>query len=119
VKRLPLIACCAPIARPTLSDAEAIDLEQVLKALADRNRVKMLNMLIGAGGQAVCVCEFQDSLGLKQSTASYHLKQLVDAGLVARERRGTFSYFQVQPDALDRIADIFRAEQPPALSATA
>ena len=106
MKKLPLVACCQPLTRPSLSEPEAADLEQVFKALADRNRVLMLNMLI-RGGDAVCVCDFQDALDLKQSTASYHLKQLVDAGLVARERRGTFSYYTLEPGALERVAGVF------------
>jgi ArsR family transcriptional regulator, arsenate/arsenite/antimonite-responsive transcriptional repressor len=110
VKTLPLAACCAPLARPSLTDGEAADLERVFKALADRNRVKMLNM-IAACDDAVCVCDLQDALELKQSTASYHLKQLTEAGLLVRERRGTFSYYRLEPTALERIADIFRAER--------
>jgi ArsR family transcriptional regulator len=107
VKTLPLIACCTPLAAPTLSDDEAADLEQVFQAIADRNRVLMLHMLNAAKGDAVCVCDFQAALELKQSTASYHLKQLVDAGLVARERRGTFSYYRLEPAALRRVASLF------------
>ena len=43
--------------------------------------VETANRLLAAGGDAVCVCDFQDALALKQPTVSYHLKQLVDAGL--------------------------------------
>ena len=35
---------------------------------------------------------------------SYHLKQLADAGVVARERRGRFSYDALVDGALDQIA---------------
>jgi ArsR family transcriptional regulator len=101
---LSLVDCCAPITRPTLSEPEALDLERVFKALADRHRVRMVNMLAGADDDAVCVCVFCDELGLKQPTASYHLKQLVDAGLLEREPRGTFSYYRLAAGALDRIA---------------
>src|SRR4051794_31840657 len=78
VTALPVIQCCAPLGAPGLSEDEADELERVFKALADRHRVKILNRLLGAGGEAVCVCEFEDLLGLKQSTVSYHLKQLLD-----------------------------------------
>lgn len=99
---------CRPIARPTLSDAEAADLERVFQALADRHRVKMLNLLVRAG-EDVCVCDFQAVLGLKQATASYHLRQLVDAGLVERRPRGTFSYYRLVPGAFERIAALLEA----------
>lgn len=104
---LPL-AACTPMARATLSDPEAAALERVFQALADRHRVKMLNILARAG-EDVCVCDFQAVLGLKQATASYHLRQLVDAGLVERRRRGTFSYYRLVPGAFERVAALLGA----------
>jgi len=112
----PVIQCCAPLAAPRLSEDEAQELERVFKALADRHRVKILNRLLSAGGEAVCVCEFEDMLGLKQPTVSYHLKQLLDAGIIARERRGKFAYFSVTPGALERVGDLL-AVPAPALAA--
>jgi ArsR family transcriptional regulator len=100
---LPAVQCCAPLAGPALSDGEALELERVFKALADRHRVKILNMLLGARGEAVCVCEFQDALGLKQPTTSYHLKLLLDAGIIAREKRGAYAYFSLAPGALEAV----------------
>ena len=75
----------------------------MFKALADRHRVKILNRLLSAGGEAVCVCDFEDLLELKQPTVSYHLKQLLDAGIVEREKRGSFAYFSLSPGALQRV----------------
>jgi ArsR family transcriptional regulator len=100
------VACCAPLGADLLSDDQAVELEQVFKALADRHRVKILNRLLAAGGEAVCVCDFQDLLGMKQATVSYHLKQLLDAGILDREKRGAFAYFSVTPGALERIRDL-------------
>jgi ArsR family transcriptional regulator len=105
-KVLPLVACCTPIARPTLSDAQAVELETLFKALADRHRVKILNMLAQAGGEAICVCDFTEPLGLKQPTVSYHLKLLTDTGLLQREKRGSFAYFRLADGALDRLGDV-------------
>jgi ArsR family transcriptional regulator len=107
---LPVIQCCAPLGGPALSDEEAATLEQVFKALADRHRVKILNHLLAAGGDAVCVCDFEALLGLKQPTVSYHLKQLLNAGIVTREKRGSFAYFALAPDALERVRSLL--EQP-------
>ena len=101
---LPLVQCCAPLGESRLSDSEAADLERVFKALADRHRLKIVNRLLSAGGEAVCVCDFEDLLGLKQPTISYHLKQLRDAGLVTREQRGSFAYFSVADGALERVS---------------
>jgi len=103
---LPLIQCCAPLGGPALSDAEADELETVFKALADRHRVKILNRLLAAGGEAVCVCDLQDLLGLKQPSVSYHLKQLLEAGIVEREKRGSFAYFSLAEGALERVRSL-------------
>jgi len=109
---LPVIQCCAPLAGPALTDAEADELETVFKALADRHRVKILNRLLSAGGEAVCVCEFEELLGLKQPTVSYHLKQLLNAGIVTREKRGSFAYFSLSDGALERIRDLLVVAEP-------
>ena len=76
--------------------------------LADRQRIKILNLLASADEDAVCVCELVPALGLKQPTVSYHLKQLAQAGLVERERRGTFAYYRLVPGALERIGAVLR-----------
>ena len=98
-----MISCCTPLAGATLSDGEAAELERLFRVLGDRHRVKILNVLMRAAGQAVCVCEFTDRLDLAQPTVSYHLKQLTDAGLLEREKRGTFAYFRVRPAAMERL----------------
>jgi len=103
MKRLPTINCCTPLAGSSLSEPDAIELERLFRVLADRNRLKILNILLRAGGEAVCVCEFTDHLDLSQPTVSYHLKQLREAGLLDREKRGTFAYFRVRGDAMERL----------------
>jgi len=103
MKGLPTIQCCAPLAGAALSDDDANELERLFRVLGDRHRLKILNILLRAGGQPVCVCEFMDTLGLAQPTVSYHLKLLVEAGLLHREKRGTFAYFSVKPEAMERL----------------
>jgi ArsR family transcriptional regulator len=104
---LPVIECCTPLAGSSLSDARAVELERVLKALADRHRLRIVNLLLRAGGEPVCVCEVQPLLGLSQGTVSYHLKQLVEAGVIEREGRGTYSYFSLVPGALGALREVF------------
>jgi ArsR family transcriptional regulator len=108
VETRAVIDCCAPVAGPVLSDSEAGELERLFSVLADRQRIKILNLLTSADGDSVCVCELVPALGLKQPTVSYHLKQLAQAGLVERERRGTFAYYRLVPGALERIAAVLR-----------
>jgi ArsR family transcriptional regulator, arsenate/arsenite/antimonite-responsive transcriptional repressor len=100
---LPLVQCCAPLGESALSDDEAAQLERMFKALADRHRVKILNRLLSAREEAVCVCDFEELLDLKQPTVSYHLKQLLNAGIVEREKRGSYAYFSLAPGALERV----------------
>jgi ArsR family transcriptional regulator, arsenate/arsenite/antimonite-responsive transcriptional repressor len=78
-----------------------------MKALADRHRLRIVNLLLRAGGEPVCVCEVQPLVGLSQGTVSYHLKQLVEAGVIEREGRGTYSYFNLVPGALEALREIF------------
>ncbi len=104
---LPTIECCTPLAGSSLADGRAAELEAVIKALADRHRLRIVNLLLRAGGEPVCVCEVQPLLGLSQGTVSHHLKQLVEAGIVARETRGTYSYFSLVPGALDSVREVF------------
>jgi ArsR family transcriptional regulator len=114
---LPLVQCCAPLGEPALTDREAKELETVFKALADRHRVKILNQLIAAGGAAICVCDFEAMLDLKQSTVSYHLKQLLDAGIVSREKRGSYAHFSLVPDALPRVCGLLGYSVPASAAA--
>jgi ArsR family transcriptional regulator, arsenate/arsenite/antimonite-responsive transcriptional repressor len=109
---LPTIECCTPLAGSSLGEERAAELEVVLKAVADRHRLRIVNLLLRAQGEAVCVCEIQPLLGLSQGTVSHHLKQLVEAGILAREARGTYSYFTLVPGALDSVREVFAAPAP-------
>jgi ArsR family transcriptional regulator len=107
VTQLPAIDCCTPLAGASLSAERAVEIETVVKALADRHRLRIVNLLLRAEGEPVCVCEVRPLLDLSQATTSHHLKQLVDAGLVGRERRGTYSYFSLVPGALESVREVF------------
>jgi ArsR family transcriptional regulator len=105
VHRLP-VDCCTPVAGSSLGNDEALELERLLRSLADRHRLRILNMLVRAAGEPICVCEFTAELELPQQNVSYHLKQLVDAGVIVRERHGRYSYYALVEDALDHIAEL-------------
>lgn len=105
-----LVGCCSPLVRPQFADDEAVELEQLFQALADRNRLKVLNMLAQTDGDAICVCDFQDALGLKQPAVSYHLKQLVDAGVILREQRGRFAFYSLRAGVLDQVAELLKPQ---------
>jgi ArsR family transcriptional regulator len=98
--------CCAPLLREPLSPEQAADLAQILKALADPTRLRLVSMVAAREGGEACVCELTDPLGLTQPTISHHLKVLVDAGILSRDKRGKWAYYAIVPAALDALADI-------------
>jgi ArsR family transcriptional regulator len=89
---------------------DAMSAEQLaatFKALADPTRVSIINRL--AGGDACCVCDLTDVFELSQPTVSHHLRILREAGLVQAERRGTWAYYRLVPEAIDRVRGVFDA----------
>ena len=103
VARMEPVACCGPLAGPTLSVEQAQATADVFKALADPARVRILNVL-ATSGEPVCVCHLIEPLGLSQPTVSHHLKKLTDAGLLEREQRGKWAYFSLKPEAAEKLA---------------
>jgi ArsR family transcriptional regulator len=103
-------ACCAPLAATGMSEEEAETTARVFKALGDPHRVRIVNLLANVPGPA-CVCDLTPELGVSQPTVSFHLKKLVQAGLLDREQRGVWAYYQVNREALARLATIFRLEE--------
>jgi DNA-binding transcriptional ArsR family regulator len=76
----------------------------LLKAIADPYRLTILATL-AASPDEVCVCEFTEALPLNQPTVSHHLRILREAELVTCERRGTWVYYRLAPDARSRVND--------------
>ncbi|MBJ2122458.1 winged helix-turn-helix transcriptional regulator [Arthrobacter sp. MSA 4-2] len=97
-------AACNPAGPPALDAAQAKEQAVVFKALADPNRLRLLSIIKTAPTGTVCVCDLTDPLNLTQPTVSHHLKVLLDAGLLQREKRGIWAYFSLTPGALDHIA---------------
>lgn len=101
------VLCCSPLAAPKLNDDQANATATLFKALADPNRVRIVNLLSTAD-EPVCVCDITGYLGLSQSTVSFHLKKLVSSGLVIREQRGTWGFYSIEPKALTTLTDVVR-----------
>ena len=101
--------CCSPIGATAMSDDDAETTAAVFKALSDPGRVRILNLLANADGP-VCVCDLTPELGLSQPTVSFHLKKLVQAGLLEREQRGVWAFYTVNREVLGRLGRIFELE---------
>lgn len=98
------LACCNPADGALLDPAVADDLAVGFKALGDPHRVAVVDLLLRAA-EPVCVVDIEGHLPLAQSTVSYHLKFLVDAGVLDRERRGRWMYYTVRPRRLSQLQE--------------
>ena len=99
-------SCCAPAGMPVLGAEEAKRKALVFKALADPNRLRLISIVKGADAGEACVCDLTEPLDLGQPTVSHHLKILVDAGLLHREKRGTWAYYSLVPGAIEQTAGL-------------
>lgn len=68
---------------------------EVLKALADETRLRMVSLLLEAG--ELCACEIEETLQVNQSNASRHLAKLRTAGIIAARRSGHWVHFSLVP----------------------
>lgn len=107
---LPLVIsepdCCAPLTVELMSVEVAEQIARTLKAVAEPTRLRLLSLIAAHDGAEACVCDLTEPVGLSQPTVSHHLKVLVDAGLLTREKRGVWAYYAVVPAALDTLASV-------------
>lgn len=94
--------CCesAPLLAEPLSAEAAAELAVKLKALADPVRLQLFSAIASRAGGESCVCDISGGLAVSQPTISHHLKVLRDAGLLTSERRGSWVYYAVAPEAV-------------------
>jgi ArsR family transcriptional regulator len=76
----------------------------LLQAAADPTRLSILRQLSAEG--AICACNFTDCCGVGQPTVSHHLRVLRTAGWVATERKGTWIYYSLRPEAVARLREL-------------
>lgn len=75
---------------------------RLLQAIADPTRLAILRQLSTAG--ATCACDLTGRCGVSQPTTSHHLKVLREAGWISGERRGTWIWYSIRPEAAQRFA---------------
>ncbi len=91
-----------------LSQAQAAALARLFKTLADPVRLRLLSMIAGAEGGEACVCQLTVGFDVSGPTISHHLKVLREAGLIEGDRRGTWIYYRVLPQALEAASAALR-----------
>ncbi|MGY9072974.1 MAG: ArsR/SmtB family transcription factor [Acidimicrobiales bacterium] len=98
-------ACCSAPAVEPLTEIAAEELSQVLKVLADPVRLRLISLIARAPEGDVCACDLVDVLGRSQPTISHHLKVLFEAGVLGKERRGSWIHYSIRPDAISGVCD--------------
>ena len=83
-----------------ITDPDAL----LLQGAADPTRLAILRQL--AGGDGVCACDFTACCDVAQPTVSHHLKVLREAGWVRSERRASYVYYWLRPEAVARFRQI-------------
>jgi ArsR family transcriptional regulator, arsenate/arsenite/antimonite-responsive transcriptional repressor len=104
-RRVPIadpIACCSPVRAESLDEEQAALLAQSFAALSDPIRLRLLSFITSAGDE-VCACDLVEPSGRSQPTVSHHMKILVEAGLVQREKRGLWVWYRLVPGRLDAL----------------
>lgn len=112
-KELPVLqplVCCTPMVREPLTEDDAKALAAVFKALSDPVRLRLLSLIASFAGGEACVCDLTGPFDVSQPTISHHLRVLREAGLIDCQRRGTWVYYWVLPDALSRLGALLSTD---------
>ncbi len=104
IAALPLSVIDADVLDP----GDAASAAALFKALGDPVRVRLLALVAHSPNGEACFCDLADEFDLPQSTLSHHVKMLVNAGLLSRERRGTWSWYRVQDEPLETMTSLVR-----------
>ena len=76
-----------------------------MKALANENRLRILNMLLFG---ELCVCELEYVLKMTQTNVSRHLKILWNAGIIERVKRAQWMYYHIGAQFEEAYPDLLR-----------
>ncbi|GGQ39125.1 transcriptional regulator [Couchioplanes caeruleus subsp. azureus] len=104
------MACCTPLAVQALTLEQAGAVAPMFKALSDPVRLRLMSLI--ASTTEACVCDLTDAFDLSGPTISYHLRLLREAGLVDCERRGTWVYYWVKPEAFRQLGTLLEIAAP-------
>lgn len=107
--------CCPPLLQAPVAADEARRLATAFKVLGDPARLRILSLIAAGPGDEMCVCEMIEPLGLSQPTVSHHLKVLHEAGLLRREKRGTWVFYAIVPERLAALRDALSVPVPAAV----
>ncbi|WP_066376195.1 MULTISPECIES: helix-turn-helix transcriptional regulator [unclassified Anabaena] len=97
--------CCKSVLSGFIKPQEAVQTAAIFKVLGEPARLQLLSFIANQPSGEACVCELTEPLGLSQPTVSHHLKVLYEAGLLAKERRGTWIYYRLIPEQIEALRE--------------
>ncbi len=103
-------ACCADTLDCALTESEAAPLAKAFAALADPARLRLYTLIASQPGQ-MCACSLVEPVGRSQPTVSHHLKVLFEAGLIDKERRGSWIWYWAVPGKIDSVVALLGVRQ--------
>ena len=103
-----------PLVRDPLTAEQATSVAGLFKALSAPVRLRLLSLIASHAGGEACVCDLTPAFDVSEPTISHHLKVLREAGLVSSERRASWVYYRLVPEALTGLSDLLDATGVPA-----
>jgi ArsR family transcriptional regulator len=100
-----------------MNEEQAAQVAPLLKALADPVRLRLMSMVLSHEGGEACVCDLTPAFDLSQPTISHHLKVLHETGLLNRDKRGVWVFYQARPEAMAALVTLFGTTAVGALNA--
>src|SRR5699024_7742803 len=83
-------------AKTDMNEDQQLDFyENMFSALADKNRLKILNQIGQSPNKSLCVCDLEELLYLKQSKLYYHIKKIISTQILISEKNGTWNYYKI------------------------
>ncbi|MDD4291495.1 MAG: metalloregulator ArsR/SmtB family transcription factor [Clostridia bacterium] len=77
-------------------------LANCFKALGDETRLKVVEMLKGG---TMCGCKILEKFQITQPTLSYHMKALVDCGLVTAKKEGVWNHYSLNVELMSELSN--------------
>jgi len=117
VQLVPGGSCAVSPANHAMGASAAAHVAATLKALADPLRLRMLSLIATSPSGEACVWDIATVAEVTQPTVSHHLKVLKDVGVLTSERRATWVFYSVAPQARRAVTTLLEAFAPAAVGA--
>jgi ArsR family transcriptional regulator, arsenate/arsenite/antimonite-responsive transcriptional repressor len=98
--------CCPTGLGQPIDQRSARELAELLKAVADPARLRILAFLRSQPGCAACVADITDAVGLSQPTVSHHLARLAAAGIVEPQKQGYWTWYSLKRTRLAELGSV-------------